>query len=145
MFGVNRQVSLVSHRLLSLPMPSVGISTALRRNSVSHSAPFQTEPTTSALHPALLSVTGTPSQLWVSVSMPFGNATTSSNAGLPPLPVSPVETLQPQIGKYLLDHGRVFDTSESLPRERGPAHELSQCFGCSERSAWPTKCFGHWV
>ena len=28
---------------------------------------------------------------------------------------------------------------ESLP------HERSECFGCSECSVWPTKCFGHWA
>jgi hypothetical protein len=34
---------------------------------------------------------------------------------------------------------------ESLPHGRGPAYKRSDCFGCSECSAWPTKCFGHWV
>ena len=34
--------------------------------------------------------------------------------------------------KYLL---------ESLPRERGPAHERSECFGCSECSGYHHRVF----
>jgi len=37
-----------------------------------------------------------------------------------------------QVRKYLLDHRRIFDTCENLPRDRGPAHERIECFGCSE-------------
>ncbi len=40
------------------------------------------------------------------------------------------------MGKNFVDDLLVFNTGESLPRERGPAHERSECFGCSE-------CFGY--